>query len=109
MTFSKECDGKIRGGEKDLDKYTNPDNDPRGPWMSDNMIGLATKDQRPNLHYNLLNPGTGINYGCPTTGWRYEPKRMKLLIENNEVLFPKEVTGRPRRKKFRNRSRGMKG
>lgn len=68
--------------------------------MSDNMIGLATKDQRPNLHYDLINPLTGINYGCPITGWRYEPKRMAELIKNNEVIFPKSPKGRPRRKKF---------
>lgn len=100
LLFSKFSSGRIRGAEKDLDKYSNPDNDPRGNWMSDNMIGLATKDQRPNLHYDLINPLTGINYGCPVTGWRYEPKRMAELIKNNEVIFPKNPKGRPRRKKF---------
>ena len=100
LVFSKLSSGRIRGAEKDLDKYSNPDNDPRGNWMSDNMIGLATKDQRPNLHYDLINPLTGINYGCPITGWRYEPKRMAELIKNNEVIFPKSPKGRPRRKKF---------
>lgn len=100
LVYSKVSDGRIRGGDKDMNKYSNPDNDPRGNWMSDNMIGLATKDQRPNLHYDLINPETGINYGCPVTGWRYEPKRMNALIANNEVLFPTKVDGRPRRKKF---------
>lgn len=66
--------------------------------MSDNMTGLATESQRPNLHYDLTNPDTGITYSCPPTGWRYEPKRMAELIENNEVIFPSEATGRPRRK-----------
>lgn len=100
LVFSKLSSGRIRGAEKDLEKYSNPDNDPRGNWMSDNMVGLATKDQRPNLHYDLVDPLTGINYGCPVTGWRYEPKRMAELIKNNEVLFPKSPKGRPRRKKF---------
>lgn len=90
----------IRGKKSDTDKYNNPDNDPRGKWMSDNMVGLATASQRPNLHYDLTNPATGITYTCPPTGWRYERKRMAELIANNEVLFPKEPTGRPRRKKF---------
>lgn len=91
---------RILGKESDKTKYSNPDNDPRGPWMSDNMTGLATESQRPNLHYDLTNPDTGITYSCPPTGWRYEPKRMAELIENNEVIFPSEATGRPRRKKF---------
>ena len=64
------------------------------------MVGLATASQRPNLHYDLTNPATGITYTCPPTGWRYERKRMKELIENNEVLFPSKPDGRPRRKKF---------
>ncbi|MFJ7941547.1 site-specific DNA-methyltransferase [Peribacillus sp. NPDC096622] len=100
LCFGKMSSGRIRGSEKDFGKYSNPDNDPRGDWMSDNMIGLATKEQRPNLHYNLVNPVTKIVYACPTTGWRYEKKRMEQLISNNEVLFPKNPNGRPRRKKF---------
>ncbi|MBF0203727.1 MAG: site-specific DNA-methyltransferase [Desulfamplus sp.] len=100
LSYGKQTNAKLKGGEKDLAKYSNPDNDPKGDWMSADMTGLATKDQRPNLHYDLIHPITNINYGCPTTGWRYEPKRMKQLIENDEVLFPKNPEGRPRRKKF---------
>ena len=100
VCYGKTEKGIIRGAEKDLDKYFNPDNDPKGDWMSADMTGLATKDQRPNLHYDLTNPATGITYKCPPTGWRYEPKRMKDLIDSNEIIFPKKPDGRPRRKKF---------
>src|SRR5690554_4424159 len=102
ITYKKSEEGIIRGAEKDLDKYSNPDNDQRGDWMSADMTGLATKEQRPNLHYNLTDPKTGITYGCPPTGWRYEPKRMNELIKNDEIIFPKNPNGRPRRKKFQN-------
>ena len=44
----------LRGGLKDLNKYSNPDTDPRGDWMSDNMVGLANRAARPNLHFNIL-------------------------------------------------------
>ena len=30
--------GSFRGAEKDISKYSNPDNDSRGPWMSDNLV-----------------------------------------------------------------------
>lgn len=100
LCYGRREDSRILGKESDKAKYSNPDNDPRGPWMSDNMVGLATESQRPNLHYNLTNPTTGITYSCPPTGWRYEPKRMRELIERNEVIFPADPTGRPRRKKF---------
>ena len=100
LCYGRKEDCRILGKESDKTKYSNPDNDPRGPWMSADMTGLATESQRPNLHYDLTNPATGITYKCPPTGWRYEPTRMEELIANNEVLFPAESTGRPRRKKF---------
>jgi len=100
ICYRKTENGVIRGAEKDLNKYSNPDNDPRGDWMSADMTGLATKDQRPNLHYDLINPKTGKTYKCPPTGWRYEPQRMKELITNKEIIFPRNSDGRPRRKKF---------
>ena len=100
LCYGRRSDCRILGKESDKTKYSNPDNDPRGPWMSADMTGLATESQRPNLHYDLTNPVSGITYPCPPTGWRYEPTRMEELIANNEVLFPAESTGRPRRKKF---------
>lgn len=100
LCYGREEGARIRGKLSDKSKYSNPDNDPRGDWMSDNMVGLATPAQRPNLHYDLENPETGIVYACPPTGWRYEKSRMAELMANGEVLFPKEPTGRPRRKKF---------
>lgn len=100
LCYGRKADNRILGKESDKTKYSNPDNDPRGPWMSADMTGLATASQRPNLHYNLTNPNTGITYPCPDTGWRYEPARMSELIANGEVIFPKESTGRPRRKKY---------
>lgn len=100
LCYGRKADNRILGKESDKTKYSNPDNDPRGPWMSADMTGLATESQRPNLHYDLTNPETGITYACPPTGWRYEPKRMMELIANNEVIFPLEASGRPRRKKF---------
>ena len=52
---------KLRGCKRKEEQYKNPDNDPRGPWTSANMVGLATEDARPNLHYDLIDPNTGIN------------------------------------------------
>ena len=100
LCYGKTAESRLRGKDKDMSKYKNPDNDPRGPWMSADMTGLATKEQRPNLHYDLVDPATGIVYPCPPTGWRYERKRMMELIKNGEVIFPKTPDGRPRRKKF---------
>ncbi|MDR2462962.1 MAG: site-specific DNA-methyltransferase [Verrucomicrobiales bacterium] len=91
---------RLRGAAKDMNKYSNPDNDPRGNWMSDNLVGLATKDRRPNLHYDLIDPATKINYGCPKKGWRYSRETMSKKIREDRIIWPKVPTGRPRHKKF---------
>ncbi len=92
----------IRGDERKAGLYSNPDNDPRGDWISGNMVGLAKKDSRPNLHFDLINPETKENYGCPPRGWRYDQERMAELISEKRILWPKKQTGRPRIKVFLN-------
>ena len=91
---------KLKGCKRDSSRYSNPDNDPRGPWTSANMVGLATEKERPNLHYDLINPKTGINYGKPLKGWRYDRNTMAKLIDENKILWPDSPTGRPRKKQF---------
>jgi adenine-specific DNA-methyltransferase len=92
----------LRGIERDESKFSNPDNDPRGPWMSRSILGLATKAQRPNLHYEIVDPKTNRSYTPPEdTGWRYSKDRMQTLIDSQCILFPAKPDGRPREKKFR--------
>ncbi|WP_319549512.1 site-specific DNA-methyltransferase [Desulfogranum marinum] len=98
-----KSESKLNGTPKDLSKYKNPDNDPRGPWMSDNMTGLAAADLRPNLHYNLVNPLTRNTYPPhPGRGWAYESKRMDQLISEGRVIWPSKPDGRPRIKRYLN-------
>ena len=103
LCFSKQSGNRIfEGTKRKIDQYSNPDNDPRGDWTSANMVGLATIDARPNLHYDLINPTNGINYGCPAKGWRYDKKTMSKLILENRIIWPESPTGRPRKKSFLN-------
>ena len=91
---------KLRGCKRKQEQYKNPDNDPRGPWTSANMVGLATEDARPNLHYDLIDPRTGINYGKPAKGWRYDRNTMAKLIADGRIIWPDSPTGRPRKKQY---------
>jgi adenine-specific DNA-methyltransferase len=103
LCYSKKEDVRLFvGTERKTDIYTNSDNDARGDWASANMVGLATADARPNLHYDLINPETGINYGCPAKGWRYDKKSMLSLILDNRIIWPENPDGRPRKKSFLN-------
>ena len=91
---------RLRGCIRDASQYLNPDNDSRGDWTSANMVGLATERERPNLHYDLINPETGINYGRPLKGWRYDSNTMSTLINEKRILWPPTPDGRPRKKQF---------
>lgn len=102
LVYSRQSANSFRGVPRDESKFSNPDNDARGPWMSRSILGLATVEQRPNLHYKITDPKTGISYSPPAnTGWRYGQQRMKELIDHELILFPKNPDGRPREKKFR--------
>ena len=102
LAYRRSPEGLFRGSERDETKFQNPDNDPRGPWMSRSMLGLATAEQRPNLHFPITDPATDITYPPPANrGWRYSKRRMQQLIDEGCVLFPSNPDGRPREKKFK--------
>lgn len=102
LVYSRDLlSSSFKGKGIDESKYTNPDNDSRGPWASIDLSGLATKEQRPNLHYELVDPATGISYPPnPKRGWSKSKSVMEKMIEEGRILFPKNSTGRPREKKF---------
>lgn len=103
LVYGKRDDIRLFKGEERSGKgYSNPDNDPLGPWASANMAGIATESQRPNLHYDLINPATRINYGRPKMGWRYDRNTMSRLITEGRIIWPSDPTGRPRKKTYLN-------
>lgn len=97
----KKGNGSLRGRDIDLDKYKNPDDDPRGKWFSADLTGLANKEQRPNLHYDVINPETGDVYPpSPTRGWSISKEKFERYTSEGLILWPSKPTGRPRLKKF---------
>ena len=100
--YSKHSDfSKLLGKEIDISKYSNPDDDPRGSWMSNSILGLANATQRPNLHYSITDPATGREFACPPdSGWRYSRDTMKGKIDDERIIFPNKQDGRPREKKY---------
>lgn len=85
--------------EEAIDRYKNPDNDPRGVWTSVPAIaqgGHATKSQ----FYTLISP-KGLSFNPPSGScWRYTQERMQQAIEDNRIWFGSDGTGVPRIKKF---------
>ncbi|KZL01614.1 putative methyltransferase [Pseudovibrio sp. Ad5] len=97
----------FKGLPRSMEKFSNPDQDPRGPWMSRSILGLADSNARPNLHYTFFDPQTEWEFSPPeNTGWRYSKETMEDKISNNEIIFPKKKNGRPREKVFSSRLEG---
>ena len=101
LCYQRSSGFRVTGQAKDLAKYSNPDNDPRGPWMSDNLTGLANAIERPNLHYDIIHPITGERFKPHLSrGWIYGQDRMLELIKDNRLLWPRKAGGRPRLKRY---------
>jgi adenine-specific DNA-methyltransferase len=86
----------LNGEGKDFSSYVNVNDDPKGPWMKDNLTCNKTAAERPNLYYPITDPKTGNVYQCnPNRVWAYEKNRMSQIIENGKVIFPKNGIGSP--------------
>ena len=59
-------------------RYKNPDNDPDGPWRSDNVIRREPRDRD---RYGIQSPFTGALFYPGSNSWRFPKKRMKELLE----------------------------
>ncbi|MGP5699570.1 site-specific DNA-methyltransferase [Glutamicibacter arilaitensis] len=101
LLYGRSPSSRVKGRSIDESKYRNPDEDIRGSWVSENLTGLADASSRPNLHYDLVNPETGISYPpSPSRGWAKAKATTDFLIADGRILWPASRTGRPREKKF---------
>lgn len=80
------------------DGFSNPDNDPRGPWKADPFDAPAV---RPNLTYEITNPNTGKKF-LPPNGrhWRTEEGKYLELLADNRIVFGKSGKSKPQQKRF---------
>ena len=87
--------------EKNDSIYSNPDNDPRGVWTSVSYVNPATREQRPNLCYEIENPITGAKVSHPTNAWKYEYATYQQHVADNKLYWGKNGENQyPRLKKF---------
>lgn len=85
-----------RSAESDA-RYKNPDNDPHGPWTSDNM---TVKSYSANYDYPIRTPNGTIYYPPAGRCWFTSKERMQKLIENGAVWFGNNGGNMPRIKRY---------
>ena len=88
---------KVRLTEKDAANYSNPDNDPRGPWASSDFTAQGF---RPNQMYEITTPG-GAKYTPPDGRcWKNIESEFLKQCEEGRMWFGKDGMGIPRRKTY---------
>ena len=88
--------------EKQLSRYKNPDNHPKGVWAVDNLMANVKGGRYvESLYFPIANPNTGeLHYPSSNGNWRFNEEDIKTLLENKEIYFGKNGKGRPKLKRF---------
>lgn len=90
-----------RTAEQDA-RYSNPDNDERGEWASDNYVSNKSKEERPTLWYAIKHPRTGEDvWPDEHAVWRYSfDKYLEIQRERRLYWGPNESYRKPRLKRY---------
>lgn len=79
-------------------RYKNPDNDPRGPWQSGDLVASG---ERSNGHFFVTSPKTRKQFDVPQgKHWVYSQDNLMRLVEDNQVWFGEDGNSFPRKKRF---------
>jgi adenine-specific DNA-methyltransferase len=78
-------------------RYKNPDNDPRGPWTSDNPL---RREYREYAYYEITTPSGRKVLPPPGSSWRFNKEEVPRLIAENRLWFGADGKGVPRIKRF---------
>lgn len=95
---------KIPKTAEQIKTYKNPDNDPRGVWVSSDYTAQGF---RPNQMYTIITPG-GTEYAPPAgTCWKNVESVFLELKNDGRMWFGKDGKSMPRRKTYLEESEGQ--
>ena len=79
----------LRGEKKKFEKYSNPDNDPKGDWIAGDP---SAKSGGLGTCFEIVNPFTG-QVDLPPKGryWAFSKETMKEYIKNGRIKFRMEI------------------
>ena len=88
LSYAKSIENLICNGlpktSDALDRYKNPDNDPRGPWKSaDATVGPVVNDKL----YPITLPSGRVVYPSSGRCWLYTEARFKEMVADNRGWF----------------------
>lgn len=83
--------------DRDKEAFTNPDNDPRGPWVSSDFTAPGF---RPNQMYAITTPAGNVVSPPPGRCWMNLEDEYKKQVAEGRFWFGPEGNGIPRRKTY---------
>lgn len=94
--------GLLPRTDEQNNRYTNPDNDSRGEWASDNYVSNKSKEERPTLWYAIKHPRTGEDvWPDEHAVWRYsKEKHLEIELEGRLYWGPNQSYRKPRLKRY---------
>lgn len=101
LVYAKSIDCAVCNGLPRTDdtnsRYSNPDNDPRGPWTSSDMtVGPVVKDKL----YEITAPNGSILKPASGRCWLFTKERFEEMCRDNRIWFGENGNNMPRVKKF---------
>ncbi|WQZ87398.1 site-specific DNA-methyltransferase [Helicobacter pylori] len=79
----------LLGGEKNLENYKNPDNDPNGAWI--NGDPSAKSGNMKTGYFGVTNPYTNkVDYPPVGMFWRFSQNTIQKHIDEGRICFKKE-------------------
>ncbi|RVY91912.1 site-specific DNA-methyltransferase, partial [Helicobacter pylori] len=79
----------LLGGEKNLENYKNPDNDPNGAWINDNPS--AKSGNMKTGYFGVTNPYTNkVDYPPQGRFWLFSQDTIQKHIDEGRICFKKE-------------------
>jgi adenine-specific DNA-methyltransferase len=89
--------GRLAKTEKQTARYTNRDNDPRGPWKASDVLRNEARDY---AIFPVTLPSGREVLPPAGTSWRYTKEKFAELIADNRIWFGVDGDARPAYKRF---------
>jgi adenine-specific DNA-methyltransferase len=105
-TDPKAAVGKMSLSEKRQVSFSNPDDDPRGPWASVDMTGMTARATKEQFFQAALPSGRVIG-PPPNRSWGLAERTFVELREDNRIWFVKNGNSVPRIKRFFSEAEGQ--
>lgn len=101
FVYAKDIDNLVFGGDPiDGSEYSNPDNDPRGPWK---CVPMDANHAGGDTQFGIVNPNTGEEYFPPNgRSWAYNRQTVAEMMDDGRIAFGTTGNSAPKRKLFLN-------